>query len=95
MGGKGVTAQTHYDSLHNLYVQLYGHKTFVLSPPYAVEKLYLYPSLHPSFRQSQVDFEHPDHGLFPNFHDVPAVVVTIKPGDTLYLPPFWFHRYML
>jgi ribosomal protein L16 Arg81 hydroxylase len=92
MGGGGVTAQTHYDSLHNLFAQLIGRKTFLLSPPRELDKLYLYSSLHPSYRQSQVDFVAPNVTQFPNFYNVSAIKVTLEPGDMLYLPPFWFHR---
>jgi len=92
IGGSGVTAQTHYDSPHNLYVQIYGHKTFILSPPRISSKIYLYPSRHPSYRQSQVNFDNPDIKLFPEFKNIPAIQVTLSPGDVLYLPPFWYHR---
>jgi poly-D-alanine transfer protein DltD len=75
MGSRGVTAHTHYDSSHNFFAQLYGKKKFILSPPSAYPKLYLYPSLHPSTRQSQVDFLAPDAEKFPNFGNVPAYEV--------------------
>ncbi len=43
MGGAEVTAAAHYDAVHNLYVQLYGHKRFILFPPIANRVLYTYP----------------------------------------------------
>ena len=35
MGGNGATSQAHYDQQHNIYIQLYGRKRFLLSPPSA------------------------------------------------------------
>ncbi|KAJ1500730.1 hypothetical protein HMI54_010592, partial [Coelomomyces lativittatus] len=83
IGAKGVTAHTHYDSLYNFFIQLHGHKTFLLSPPSAYNSLYLYPTIHPSYRQSQVDFERVDSTKFPKFHDIPLYQVTLGPGDVL------------
>jgi hypothetical protein len=44
-----------------------------------IEQLYLYPTPHPSDRQSQVDFEHPDIEKFPHFGDVLAIEVLSFP----------------
>jgi len=57
------------------------------------ERLYLYPNLHPSSRQSQLDFlAEPDHKKFPLSENIEVMQVTLGPGEILYLPPFWFHR---
>lgn len=98
MGTAGVTAQTHYDCSHNLYVQVHGTKSFILSPPSEHAKLHLFPELHPSRRQSQVDFlAEPDRlrSVFANFdHNITGYQADLSPGDVLYIPPFWFHRVM-
>lgn len=73
LGGKDVTAQTHYDHSHNMYAQIFGTKTFILSPPSEFPKLYVHPFSHPSARQSQVNFEHPLN--YPKFHGVKAFEV--------------------
>lgn len=66
MGCQGVTTHTHYDVSHNLYVQLYGRKRFVLFPPGAASAVYLFPKSHPSHRSSQVpDFLNVSLGNFP------------------------------
>jgi hypothetical protein len=57
IGSNGVTAQTHYDAAHNLYVQVHGRKTFLLSPPSDYDVLHVYPNLHPHSRQSQWDLQ--------------------------------------
>lgn len=51
----GVVAQTHYDPQHNLFLQVLGFKRFLLFPPST--ELYSYPSIHRSYRQSQVHLE--------------------------------------
>eukprot|EP00005_Dracoamoeba_jomungandri_P009609 CAMPEP_0174268346 /NCGR_PEP_ID=MMETSP0439-20130205/37091_1 /TAXON_ID=0 /ORGANISM="Stereomyxa ramosa, Strain Chinc5" /LENGTH=332 /DNA_ID=CAMNT_0015356459 /DNA_START=475 /DNA_END=1469 /DNA_ORIENTATION=- len=87
MGSDGVTAQTHFDWGYNMYSQLYGQKTFLLSHPSAYPDFNLFPTLHPSRRQSQLDF-----GFLPHSFQVDAFQVTLKAGDVLFIPPFWFHR---
>lgn len=56
-GGKNSTAQCHYDVAHNFFIQIYGRKKFLLLEPTSWKFLYLYPSLHPSYRQSQLNFD--------------------------------------
>jgi hypothetical protein len=51
----GVVAQTHYDTQHNVFVQLQGTKRFLLFPPGT--ELYSYPNIHRSYRQSQWHLE--------------------------------------
>ena len=51
LGARGVTAASHYDSSVNLYVQLHGAKTFILSSASTAAQEYSY--LHPRFRRSQ------------------------------------------
>jgi hypothetical protein len=51
----GVVAQTHYDTQHNVFVQVQGTKRFLLFPPSA--ELYSYPNIHRSYRQSQWHLE--------------------------------------
>ena len=53
-GEAGVTAQTHYDHVENFFVQLQGYKRVVLYPPSDAAPLHPFPSLHPSYHQSQV-----------------------------------------
>ncbi|KJE93403.1 hypothetical protein CAOG_08762 [Capsaspora owczarzaki ATCC 30864] len=116
MGCKGAVTQTHYDAAYNLFTQIHGRKRFLLTAPDEVERFFLYPRLHPSHRQSQVNWMHPEPAKFahfmvnrrgyeepsqpgdePVYHEFglfgpPAYDVTLEPGDTLFLPPFWFHR---
>ena len=50
----GVTADTHYDTLNNLYMVVQGKKTFQLAPPSHHPLFPLHPSLHAAYRQVQV-----------------------------------------
>ena len=47
----GVTADTHYDTPHNLYMTVFGQKTFLVDPP--ARALPLHPALHAAYRQVQ------------------------------------------
>jgi hypothetical protein len=97
----GVVAQTHYDTQHNMFIQVQGSKRFLLFPP--ATNLYSYPHIHRSYRQSQVHLEMDrattanatsKHTTFPLVHpsNVSAYEVVLAPGDVLYIPPYWQHR---
>eukprot|EP00466_Bigelowiella_natans_P006195 jgi/Bigna1/44465/e_gw1.96.36.1 len=94
VGGSGVVTQAHYDVANNVFVQVYGTKCFHLYPPSKATELHVYPDAHPRARKSQVDFDDPDLKLLPLFETLgdPYMKVTLKPGDALYIPPFWFHH---
>jgi hypothetical protein len=108
MGSAGSVTPLHYDTSHNVYVQLHGAKRLQLLPPSAAAKAHLYPSLHPGYRQSLLDISAPalagpagKQGAAAAGHAKPtaaalklaasALVVTMQPGDTLILPPYWLH----
>lgn len=46
-GPEATTSRLHYDASDNLYVQVYGMKKFILIDVEEVEKVYLFPFLHP------------------------------------------------
>uniref|UniRef100_A0A7S1U632 JmjC domain-containing protein n=1 Tax=Phaeomonas parva TaxID=124430 RepID=A0A7S1U632_9STRA len=88
----GVVAQAHYDKSHNFVTQVLGNKRWLIFPPFQHFRLYQYPHLHPSYKQSQVDFAAPDLKRFPSFRGAQALEAEVGPGDVLYMPPYWFHR---
>lgn len=99
IGGKGVVTNTHFDAYENVYLQIKGRKQFLLSPPTDYYKMAVYPRMHPSDRQSRIEWvdsnDPPLHQLqyeFPEFLNITIWEATLEPGDVLYLPPFWFHR---
>lgn len=98
VGGPLIRTPTHYDLLHNFYVQVQGHKRFRLYSPEQWPYLYLFPRLHPSTRMSQVDpavLEQSGVNVssaFPDYAKMRPHEVVLHPGDVLYLPPYWFHE---
>jgi len=92
MSHPNVTAHAHYDRSHNFLTQLIGRKRVLLYPPRQHAYLYPFPHTHVSYHQSQVDFNDPDVLTFPDFARAGAVEAVLEPGDTLYIPPFWWHR---
>jgi len=93
LSSKGVRTHTHFDSDHNLFVQLLGTKRWYLYPPGAGPQLCPYPRLHPLWHKASYLFQEPDVSLCPAAADAgPPMVVELQPGDVLYVPPFWWHH---
>mmetsp|Transcript_9614 Transcript_9614/g.19928 ORF Transcript_9614/g.19928 Transcript_9614/m.19928 type:complete len:433 (-) Transcript_9614:6-1304(-) len=93
IGGQDVTTQAHYDVANNVFIQVYGEKEFWCYPPSETSNLHVFPDAHPRARKSQVDFDRPDASLFPRFANLPPPLkFVLRPGDALYIPPFWFHH---
>lgn len=90
MGGAGTTTSLHNALGSNLFVEVYGRKTWWLYPPT------YNPAIRPSLKRapfflSTLDPEAPDHGRFPLFRHVRGYKVTLEAGDILYNPPFYWH----
>jgi len=91
MAPKGVGSPLHYDIAHNMYCQISGEKRFRMFPPQDHSNLYLFPRVHPSTRSSQVHLDHVQTENFPRFKEATPWEAVLKPGDVLYIPPYWFH----
>lgn len=99
LSGPGITASCHYDRSHNFFVQVSGAKRFYLWSPLQLKELYIYPFYHPRDRQSQfinLEWNERSEHSYPlpttaNAR-VPAYSIDLKPGDVLYVPPYWAHR---
>ncbi len=93
----GTTSRTaaHWDRPANLACPVLGERHFLLFPPEAIGDLYLGPlDLTPAGQAiSLVDCEAPDFAAFPRYRGAlaRAQLASLVPGDTLYLPPLWFH----
>ena len=96
----GARTRLHYDQVDNLYLQLAGVKTFRLFAPADGGDLYPYPWHHPMDRSAQVDLR---EGMgeaarsaqlkrFPRFAEAQPIEVTLRPGDLLFLPAYWWHE---
>lgn len=88
----GNVANVHYDKSVNFVAQVVGQKRWLLFPPTEWERLYLHPSLHRHYHQSQVNLTDPraNAGL-PLLARAEAFEVVLNPGEVLFVPPFWFH----
>lgn len=95
-GSAGTVANLHYDATHNFFHQVRGSKTFLLFEPSTWKHMCMYSRLHPGHRQSKLNLAHTYATLLPMCNDLYNVrhvrKVTLHQGDTLYLPPFWFHQ---
>jgi len=94
MGSSGSGTQAHYDVADNVIVQLFGSKRIRCYSPDAASALHVFPDAHPRARKSQVNFDNPDHALFPNFSLLPPpeIDVELETGSALFIPAFWFHH---
>ncbi|KAM9347011.1 HSPB1-associated protein 1 homolog [Symphorus nematophorus] len=93
IGTEGANTPCHLDSYGcNLVLQVQGRKRWHLFPP--EDTVNLYPTRIPyeeSSVFSQVDVLHPDLKRFPVFQGARAHVVTLQPGQVLYVPRHWWH----
>ena len=94
MGTSGSSTQAHYDVADNVICQLFGTKRIRCYNPCTASALHVFPDAHPRARKSQVDFDHPNLERFPNFSTLapPDLDVVLRPGNTLFIPAFWFHH---
>ena len=91
LGPAGIVTPIHFDSAHNLLVQIHGHKKLLLVQPQQSRLLH-YPSLdlgHVNY--SPVDVESPDLERFPRFKDATPVELELAPGEVLFVPVRWWH----
>ena len=97
----GVVAQTHFDSQHNFFTTIFGIRRFTFFPPSF--EMNPFPSIHRSNRQSQLHLEEEAHALLfkdnikmSNISEMEQQQMTyqidLMPGETLYIPPYWYHR---
>ncbi|XP_034003037.1 HSPB1-associated protein 1 homolog [Trematomus bernacchii] len=93
IGSEGANTPCHLDSYGcNLVLQVQGRKRWHLFPP--EDTPHLYPTRIPfeeSSVFSQLDVLHPDLRRFPGFHGARAHIVTLQPGQVLYVPQHWWH----
>ena len=89
---EGARSILHFDQYDNLFVQIKGSKTFRIYDPQQTPALYPYPIHHPLDTRSQVDLERPDHAAFPRLATATGVTITLRPGQLLFLPAYWWHE---
>ncbi|KAJ8283068.1 hypothetical protein COCON_G00055870 [Conger conger] len=93
LGTAGANTPCHLDSYGcNLVLQVQGRKRWHLFPP--DDTRCLYPTRIPyeeSSVFSRVDVVRPDLQRFPDFSAARAHVVTLEPGQVLFVPRHWWH----
>lgn len=83
----GLRLFTHYDTTHNIYLQVVGSKKITLWAPEEALNLYLQGD-----KSKVVDIESPDLSLFPLFPKAERHEGCLLPGDLLFVPSLWFHN---
>lgn len=89
----GLKVKSHIDYQWIYLVQLHGSKKVKLFPPTDYKYIYPYtkePVARP--RRSLVDLDKPDFNAYPLLKKCHGQVVTLQPGDVLYIPNCWFHE---
>ncbi len=91
-GGRGTQfPQLHQDwwGMHVFVTQVYGNKRALLFHP--DDRPYLYPTKENTLFSAVDNFEDPDFARFPKLQNATPHWATLKPGETLFVPPGWWH----
>ncbi|MCH8855145.1 MAG: cupin-like domain-containing protein [Proteobacteria bacterium] len=93
--GNRIRVPAHFDVPDNIACVVAGRRRFTLFAPELVDRLYIGPlDLTPAGQPiSLVDLAAPDLARFPRFGEAlpHAQVVTLEPGDALFIPSQWWH----
>ncbi|MEZ5651648.1 MAG: cupin-like domain-containing protein [Burkholderiaceae bacterium] len=91
IGGRGARVQMHFDIdwADLLLSHFGGSKRVLLFPPEQTAHLYHVPFSFSSL--GDVDYDAPDLDRFPALRGANGLYATLAHGDTLYIPPGWWH----
>jgi len=95
IGGAGNHYPVHKDAydVHAWLIQLYGEKDVYIFPRKQEELMYPGTGgMHES--RSPIDISNPDYEKYPKFKDATPAIVTLKPGEVLYIPSGIWHTTM-
>ncbi|KAJ8599968.1 hypothetical protein CTAYLR_002863 [Chrysophaeum taylorii] len=93
IGNRKTFTRCHADPSVNLYLQLQGRKKWHLWPPSAAPELYVLPRANVAYMSVVNDHDRErSASRFPAYDRADRAVITIEPGDLLYVPPWWFHE---
>lgn len=90
--GRNSVTPLHYDATNNFFAQQYGEKHFTIFPPSDTGHLYPHPIDSKMVHLSSVDVDNPDPVAHPNFRLARSIRFTVKAGELLFLPAFWWHQ---
>lgn len=93
IGPKNTLTPLHRDDVDNLFVQVWGSKSFMLAAPHNRGALGAW-STSPNGGLDGCDFdpEKPDYGVFPDAQNIKFFSFELRAGEMLFLPEGWFHR---
>lgn len=90
--GRNSVTPLHYDATNNFFAQQYGEKQWTIFSPSDTANVYPHPIDSKMAHLSAVDLERPDLLAHPNFALARPIRFTVKAGELLYLPAFWWHQ---
>ncbi len=89
-GTANTVSALHHDFSLNMFAQVVGEKRFILFSPDQVKSLY--PKDGEESHMSAVDPVRPDLEAHPRFAEATPMVVTVRAGEILFIPSFWWHH---
>jgi len=93
MGSTGNVTETHYDTEDNINVQLRGRKEIIFFPSTQLDELYPRSVWDYMSNFSRVAIEKPDLSRYPRFSRTTPFRAILEPGDFIYIPIYWWHRF--
>lgn len=91
LGQSKTVVYLHMDPYDNFFMQLMGQKTFYLYPPSDSKYLYPFSAFGHAPEASPVNPLAVDLDKFPLARHATPIEVTLKAGDALFLPIYWWH----
>ncbi len=90
--GRNSVTPLHYDATNNFFAQQYGEKHFTIFSPDDTARLYPHPIASKMAHLSSVDVDAPDLRAHPDYGLARPIRFTVRTGELLYLPAFWWHQ---
>lgn len=90
MGGPETGSSLHCAVGGNFFFNVHGKKRWILIDPKYTRFLRSTPSENFSFVISGLDLQNPEHSSIINDY-IPKYEVVLEAGDTLFIPPWWWH----
>jgi Cupin-like domain len=84
LGPRGTLTPLHHDLMPNVFVQVVGHKRFIM----------VHPAFTPLIPNPRGVYSDSDPLTWPHdavLRNVPRYDFTLGPGDVVYIPPAWWH----
>jgi hypothetical protein len=91
LSGDGSRTPLHRDIPHNIVFVTEGRKDVILCTPQSSSSVYSNSLFSKAPNFAQADLRHPDYAKFPRLERATYARLTLKAGEMLYIPPFWWH----